>query len=119
MTGLFVIFIVFSLIFGLWCFYCFDEVIKHQYHKHHDSWVAAGRPHGFFFKPHDAAWHFTTLFMLKYAKHLRDDPKWAEADPIARELIRRNIKNEKLWKLYCLKIVPVLMIVFLLLIIAT
>ncbi len=80
-----------------WVFYCFDAVIKHQYYRHYDSWVASGSPAGMFFRPPGSASHFCNPYMMTYARQLRKEPNWASSDPEAKSLIKRYIQMERIW----------------------
>ena len=80
-----------------WVFYCFDAVIKHQYFRHYDSWVASGSPAGMFFRPPGSASHFGNPYMMTYARQLRKEPDWASSDPEAKSLIKRYFQSQKIW----------------------
>ena len=70
----------------------FDRLVRYQHAAHHEDWVRAGEPFGFFWKlprSSDRAFRRSFAFHRACLAWLGHTPSWASTDPAALQLLRR------------------------------
>lgn len=85
--------IIFALLVPIliWAFNTFDNLIKLEYEKFHEQWVADGTPSGIYWRPADYRPSFTGAFATQKAMFslFFKKPLWIESSPFAFTLHRR------------------------------
>jgi hypothetical protein len=76
----------------------FDRLLRYQHAAHHEDWVRAGEPFGFFWRlPTKFSPRSFFAFQRAWFSWLRRTPSWATRDPAALQLLRRYRWFVVLW----------------------
>lgn len=80
MLALFLILTGAVVVFAITGFRAWDDLIRYQYEKHYDAWVADGRPKGFFYVPPGSN-PWTHFRVSSFPREKSPVPTWAVGDP--------------------------------------
>ena len=87
---MFMVFLValIAVLFG--AFYFLDRLIRYEYQFHREAWERDGRPVGFFFRPPETSWLYSSFAFQRCAfAWLFRTPQWTREDSAARTLLSR------------------------------
>jgi hypothetical protein len=80
--GLIFLFSFCSLLLNVPAALLLDQLLKHEYRFHPESWEADGRPSGFLWCPRDAEWFDTVTWNAYFSyRWIFKTPDWIRSEP--------------------------------------